>query len=204
MIRSLVFDLGNVLLYFDRDTSIKAMAKFTGVDEKLLLDHFYRSPAALAYEKGLVDTETYFRGFEASFNCIVDRSRLSRLFADMFRPNQSLIDLLPQFKSLGYRLVLLSNTNDAHISFIMERYPFMKLFDELILSFRVHAMKPDPAIYLATQKASGCEAHECLFTDDLRENIEGAVHLGMKGVLFTDTASYLNEAKKLGVKVGEL
>ena len=52
-------------------------------------------------------------------------------------------------KAKGFPLFLLSNTNELHFTYILERYPIVRIMDELILSFEVGAKKPKKRMYEA-------------------------------------------------------
>ena len=61
-------------------------------------------------------------------------------------------------------------------------------FDHIIVSADVKLIKPDPRIYQLTLERIGCQAHEAVFIDDRKINVEAAEALGIKGILFTSKA----------------
>ncbi|SEG98627.1 haloacid dehalogenase superfamily, subfamily IA, variant 3 with third motif having DD or ED [Saccharopolyspora kobensis] len=56
------------------------------------------------------------------------------------------------------------------------------LFDAVVLSGAVAVAKPSREIYLLTAHRLGLEPRQCVFVDDLQQNVAGAVHAGMVGV----------------------
>lgn len=58
-------------------------------------------------------------------------------------------------------------------------------FDVLVLSYQLRTVKPDPAIYRYVLEKLGSLAGETLFVDDRQENVDAALALGMKGVVFS-------------------
>ena len=84
-------------------------------------------------------------------------------------PTKLVIDLKSR-----YRLLVLSNTNAIHIDMVREHYGILRHFDHLVLSHEVKAMKPDPRIYAAALAHANAEPHECFFTDDIADYVEGA------------------------------
>ncbi|MGB0050633.1 MAG: HAD-IA family hydrolase, partial [Terracidiphilus sp.] len=46
--------------------------------------------------------------------------------------------------------------------------------------------KPDPAIYRHVLEKLGTRPEETLFIDDRKANVDAAVAIGMKGIVFTD------------------
>lgn len=67
-------------------------------------------------------------------------------------------------------------------------YGFEDMCDVIVYSHEVGWLKPDPRIYHAACELLGCPAQDIVLLDDLPANIEGALAVGMHGVLFTDTA----------------
>ena len=74
---------------------------------------------------------------------------------------------------------MLSNTNTLHIKWAKEKFDFFKLFDHHIYSHEVHSMKPKPEIYNVAVEKVGCRHNECIFIDDLQENVDGAEQVGI-------------------------
>ena len=65
-----------------------------------------------------------------------------------------------------------------------KRFKFLDWFELIILSGEVGIAKPDPAIYRLLLQDISCSADECLFIDDVGENIETAHNLGFKTIHF--------------------
>ena len=68
-------------------------------------------------------------------------------------------------------------------------WDFMRLFDEMVLSFREGCAKPGPEIYEHAIARFGVRPAEAFFVDDRPENVEGALAVGMDAVPFTDAAA---------------
>lgn len=92
-------------------------------------------------------------------------------------------------KSVGakYRVVLLSNASAEQLLPVMSHLGLDKLFEKIFVSSNLRLMKPEPAAYLAVTKELGVTPQECLMIDDSKWNIQGAVALGMQGIVFEDT-----------------
>ncbi|MHA1764537.1 MAG: HAD-IA family hydrolase, partial [Promethearchaeota archaeon] len=75
------------------------------------------------------------------------------------------------------------------------------IFDELILSFQVHLMKPDPKIFeLAIQKA-GCKPEEIIYIDDGLNNVRAASNFKINAITFTSPEELLEKLKKFNIKI---
>jgi FMN phosphatase YigB (HAD superfamily) len=103
----------------------------------------------------------------------------SCIFSETLVPESLLEDLASR-----YRLVLLSNTNAIHFEMVRKTYPLLRHFHDLVLSYEVKAMKPQPQIYRAAIEKAGCRPEECFYTDDIPEYVEGARQLGIDAVQF--------------------
>ncbi|MFE0046373.1 HAD-IA family hydrolase [Streptomyces albireticuli] len=62
------------------------------------------------------------------------------------------------------------------------------LADHVVSGARVGVAKPDPVIYGMAAARAGVSPDRCLFVDDVRENVEAAVALGMTGVHYREPA----------------
>lgn len=77
-----------------------------------------------------------------------------------------------------------------------DHYP-MDLFRVVVDSCEVGMRKPDPRIYLLTCERLGVEPARSVFVDDLKENVDGAAAVGLRGILFTTTDDTLAELRAL-------
>jgi FMN phosphatase YigB (HAD superfamily) len=87
----------------------------------------------------------------------------------------------------GLKTALLSNAGGTASDEITE------LFDVVVMD----GVKPNVEAYERTAAALGVPAAECVFVDDLRGNVQGAVATGMVGVHHTDPATTLIELNAL-------
>jgi putative hydrolase of the HAD superfamily len=72
-------------------------------------------------------------------------------------------------------------------------------FDVALSSCYLGLRKPDAAIYNRALDILGRPAERVLFIDDRAENVEGAVSVGIKGIVFKGAESLIVELKDLGV-----
>lgn len=84
----------------------------------------------------------------------------------------------------GLRLAVLTNFALPSIQLTLRHVGLdPSWFSALLSSAMIGIRKPDPAAYLAATEALGLPPQECVFVDDLLENVEAACALGMRGVL---------------------
>jgi HAD superfamily hydrolase (TIGR01509 family) len=82
----------------------------------------------------------------------------------------------------------------------MDQIPAIRFFDGYLISCDIQVNKPDQEIYRALLRKYDLVAGECLFIDDLEENIAGARAVGLQGYVFKeadDLRRFLCERKLL-------
>ena len=91
-------------------------------------------------------------------------------------------DVVPALVSLrerGVKTALVSNCSHSTRP-VVERLGLDAVFDKVVLSFEVRAMKPDPAIYRATLEQLGAAAPgRAVFVDDQPTYCDGATAIGL-------------------------
>lgn len=81
---------------------------------------------------------------------------------------------------------LLALTNWSHETFptALELYPFLQLFEGIVVSGVEKCIKPDPQIYNILINRYSVQPNQALFIDDNAKNVEGAKNLGIEAIQF--------------------
>jgi epoxide hydrolase-like predicted phosphatase len=87
-----------------------------------------------------------------------------------------------------FRTGILSNSFVGARERECARYHFDELADVIVYSHEVGLSKPDPRVYELTWQRLGVQPEEMVFLDDVEPNVAAAAALGVRAVLFTDTA----------------
>ena len=110
-------------------------------------------------------------------------------------------DLIPKLKP-RYRVGLASNTNDAHFTHYSAQFAdTLRHFDTLCPSHQARSRKPDGAYFAYCQQHADADPAECVFVDDLAENIAAANAHGWKGVLYAPDTNLVAALAAVGVVV---
>lgn len=117
---------------------------------------------------------------------------LARLWA-VLRGEPDMMGVLRRARQHGIGTALLSNSWGMGY----DRDEWVQLFDAVVLSGDVGMRKPDPRIYRHTAALLQAETAECVFIDDLRINVRGAVAVGMIGVHHVEVESSIVELEGL-------
>ena len=96
------------------------------------------------------------------------------------------VDILKKLKDKNYECYVLSNWSAETFAGMTDDYPFLKLFDGLLISGEDKLMKPDSAIYELAINRFNLNPNETIFIDDKLENIQAAQNLNLLTIHLTD------------------
>lgn len=184
MIKTVIFDIGNVLLLFSHEKMLLQFSEllevpFASLKEKILADKLLQE-----YELGNITTDDWFEAISSLSNKRPSKELFLKAMGDIFRENFPLTAFIPLLKKQGIRLILLSNISEAHFDYIKRHFEITGAFDEAVLSYQVRSSKPQKAIYQAVLKAAKAEAYECLYVDDILEHVTAAKQLGIDSIVY--------------------
>ncbi len=112
-------------------------------------------------------------------------------------------DAILKAKEAGIRLAILSNELDLFYGVeFRKRFPLIELFDVIVDATYTKILKPDPRAYEQVLAELGLDRQNCVFVDDQRKNIEGAIAVGLPHVHFDVTRpaeSYARALEMLGI-----
>jgi putative hydrolase of the HAD superfamily len=200
LIKTIVFDFGNVIGFFDHWLVTKRLAAHGDVPAEEFHSFLFGGSLEDEYEKGRIDSAEFLK-------CVRERGRLrcseEVLVADyteIFWPNAEVCALLPQLKP-SYRLLLASNTSELHSRQFRRQFAdILRVFDALVLSHEIGVRKPERAFFVRCLGLAGCGAGECVFIDDLPANVAGARACGWHGILYTGIENLRRDLAALGIQ----
>lgn len=204
MLRTILFDMGNVLVHFSHDLMCRQMAALAGRSEadvrRLILD----GGLQWNFERGLVSARQFHAEFESLVEQRVDFDELMHANANIFCANRELFPAIDELKQRGFRLVLLSNTSSAHFDFIWREFDVLQKFDDHVVSYEVGALKPERKMYVAALQAIDCAPDECFYTDDIPAYVEAGRRYGLQAEVFTTPGECGDHLAARGVKLQSL
>ena len=181
MIKNIIFDFGDIFLNLDKNATFVVLEKL-GVNE--ITDEMMS--IAYQYEKGEITTDNFVNYFNDTF----DISKEELVFAWnailLDFPKHRLQFLKQLAESKKYRLFLLSNTNELHISWVQNQWgkelytEFKNCFEQFYLSHEIHFRKPNSDIFEFVLQENKLNATETFFIDDTKENTDTAKKLGIQ------------------------
>ena len=193
-IRNIVFDMGNVLLRFDPEYFLDREGITAKKDRELLLSNIFLSEQWPMLDTGDMTEEELAELVIPRLPVSLHNAARRMIFAweQPMEPIPGMADLVRGLKQKGYKLFLLSNASFRQPQY-WPKIPGSEYFDGTVISAFQHCKKPDHRIYEILIKQYGLIPEECLFIDDVEENVAGARDAGMKAILFTGAADHLRE-----------
>jgi len=196
-----IFDVGGVLISNQMEHVWRDVRETLQLDEPVFRTAWREIGPALG--SGQIEEAEFWRRFlerTGAAGTLPEESLFVREYGRRWSVHHEVLDLVARLKELGLKTAVLSNTITAHVSHNTEKGLYAP-FDALVFSNEVGISKPDPAIYRHTLEQLGLADRPgaAFFVDDLQENVDVALALGMHGTLFTDAAQLLEDVRALGV-----
>lgn len=177
MIKTIIFDFGDVFLDLDKAATRREL-------EKMEISEFSEEMTEknLQYEKGLITSDEFISAYCTTFPQLSKEAFTNSWNAILVKFPEHRLRFLQQLSKEGkYKLILLSNTNDIHIEWVKQNVAFYEefrnCFDAFYLSQEVNLRKPDHSIYEFVLQQHNLDPQETLFVDDTPENTEAAAEL---------------------------
>ena len=186
-----VFDIGNVLIQFKPLPFLENLFPKKSVQAKMY-ETIFQSPEWEQLDRGLISQKEaldIFFAREPDFQLSILKAMEN--VTDMLTPVSDTVALLPKIKERGHSLYYLSNCPAEIRDYLLEKYAFFTLFDGGVFSCDVYATKPSPAIYRHFLEKYQLDPKDCVFFDDMAENVTAARQEGMQAVQFTDAGCVL-------------
>ena len=202
----LMFDLGNVLMFFDRTRTYRAIGNWLKIDWKNVEDAISESGLVARYERGEMSSEDFRKKICTVLKVREDQlpmNLFAEFWGDIFFVNNRMIKALQKLKEAQkYVLILLSNTNELHFKNVKDHFPEVtSQFKTLVLSYDKHCDKSTDKIFnLAVEAAgSGVRAQDCIYIDDKLEYVARAESIGMKGIVYFKYPQLVVRLREMGI-----
>lgn len=168
-----------------------------GIEQGMVRNVFKQDPEALAelrmLETGEIEPAEFERRFGPRLGVAETDGLIARMFAAV-RPEERVVGAVRAARGAGVRTGLISNSWGTSI---YDPEALEGMFDTVVISGDVGLHKPQPEIYRLAAERLGVEPDECVFVDDLRENVRGAEEVGMTAVLHRDTEETVSRLEEL-------
>ncbi len=180
MINAIIFDFGDVFLNLEKDVQVAAFQKL-GLNELWTDDLMAQNDR---FEKGQITEQEFLESFQKELpnaSLLDIRAAWNTIIGDFPLERLEFLQML----SGKYRLFLLTNTDEIHISWFEHKTgmsfctAFYTCFEKVLYSYEMGMRKPDPAIYNHILVKYGLSPKCTLFIDDKKSNTDAAAALGL-------------------------
>lgn len=186
--KTVIFDLGRVLVDYEHQRTLEGLAAVSqaSADElRTLTDGEFGNQLG----RGEIGAEDLHRFFQEKAGTTADFDAYVAAYAAGIQRNENALGYAVELtQRQGVQVGIISNTNEAHAIWLHANLPELKRFAHVILSNEVGLIKPDERIYQKALTALNATPAQALFVDDLAENIEAALALGIAGIIHKDWA----------------
>lgn len=192
MMRNVIFDIGSVLVNFDPERYFCERFANEHMEEvcSLIFDEIWAGTDRGDYL--CAEAQRLHRARYPQYEKQIDL--IYAYWMEMMTLKEESVAYLEECRNHGYHVYLLSNIGKESYEYLSGRYAFFQRVDGMTLSFQEHCIKPDPQIYHTLLMKWNLMAADCVFFDDQRQNVETAVMLGMRGIVFDHIEQARREA----------
>ena len=183
---TIIFDFGGVILDIDPDLSRRWFAEMLGIENARKLE---TEQLPQLYETGSISrTEFVNRINHIAKTNIPENEIIAAWNAMLLNYKPARIEWIKRLHK-DHKLLLLSNTNDAHFEYFHNKLiaeygvTFYQLFDHIYLSHEMGLLKPSHEIYERVIAEQQLNLQRTLFIEDTARNVAGAQEVGLQTLL---------------------
>lgn len=197
MIKTIIFDIGNVLAGFHWENFYQSF-QYTPEIQKRLAQATVLDVSWNEFDLGVLSDEKIIDLF------IEKEPELETEIRNIFHNVRGMvvrfdyaIPWITKLKQRGYQVLVLSNFSSKAHKDCAEALDFLEYVDGGILSYQENVIKPMPEIYQKLMQRYHLKPEECVFLDDVTKNLDGAAGCGIHTILFKSREQADGELEKL-------
>ncbi len=194
-----IFDVGGVILFCDHGLICNRLSALCEHSPSDIYQFIFRDGLEKLYDEGKLSTKEFYEKIIELLKVDIEFDRFCQIWSEVYEENLSVTQLIKELKKNDLKMYLLSNTNELHYLHIRNKYKILDEFDDYILSYQVGHRKPNREIFDAVLKISGLPPSEHIFIDDVKDFVDVAQLMGMRGIVFESTMQLKRELEEAGV-----
>ena len=198
-IKTVVFDLGGVLIDWNPRYLYR---KIFGTEDEV--EHFLENICTSDWNA----EQDAGRSFKEAVRLLqkkypeyaIEIAAYDERWQEMLGPELTpTINVLKDVHKNGTQLFALTNWSSEKFRIAKPQFPFLELFENILVSGEVGLKKPDIAIFKLFLDKYRLTAATTFYIDDNLENVEVALSLGMQAIQFSSAQQLRNELVNIGV-----
>ena len=181
-----MFDLGGV---FFEDGTKKFLNKLSSKTDKSLeeLHPLFREGKSLEYRKNKITGIEFFKWAASELGNSISPEELNLMWVSEYVERPQIRDIIKSLKEKGIKITILSDNVPERIKYLQNKYHFLELFDDVVLSYQVNLIKDSPEMFNLALSRIKVNPNESIFIDDKQEKLDIANRLAINTLLFTNT-----------------
>lgn len=192
-----IFDYGGVLVSHQTDQDQARMAEIAKIPKDLFTELYWSE--RLDYDKGVLSCVEYWDGLAQRAGTAVTAQAIEKLVefdnVSWMHFDSAMWEWIDQLRAAGKPVAMLSNMPRELGEALKTQTEKLGCFDQVTLSYEVHSVKPEPAIYEHCLEGLGTSPEQTLFLDDRMANVQGAELLGIRAMQFTSRDDVLSRLR---------
>lgn len=183
MIKAVIFDLGGV--YFEDGTKkfIGKLSQILSKPEESLFDLF-RKGKSVEYRENKISGDEFFQFASEKLESKISASEINNMWVSEYTEIPGTKKVIEKLKSMGLKVSVISDNVPERINYLEEKYNFLDIFDDVILSYEVNLTKPSEEIFKLALSRLEVLPSECVFVDDRQVNLDTSTRLEINSILF--------------------
>lgn len=186
MINTVIFDVGGVLVHFDRDIYFSKRG-YELAKAKQLTQAVFDHPAWLEYDLGNLDDVTIRNRFMQDAPELADDIEKSLIHLHgVISKKTSTIPWIRSIQQMGQKVYILSNIGKTCVADNRDALDFVSMVDGCFWSYEHHVIKPDPKAFQMMMDQFHIDPKQAVFIDDTKKNVEAGKQFGLYGLWYQD------------------
>lgn len=198
-VRSIVFDVGNVLVRWDPRYLYRAL-----FDDHKELEFFLSEVATPAWNLEQDRGRSFADGVAELTTRFPEYADVIQAFDTRWEETlggaiEGAVDVMTELSERGMRIYGLTNFSAEKWPVFCRAFPFTDLFEGVVVSGEEGLVKPDPRIYQTAIARFHLDPEATIYIDDRRENVLAAEQLDMIGHQFVSPGILRRSLEKMGL-----
>lgn len=198
-IKAIIFDLGRVLVKVDLARGIfRHIEGFRQKSDVEIMENLFRDGLYQDFAKGKLPPRQFYKALCNHLGFSIDYEEFVREWCEVLEPMPGMNDLVIKL-SKSYTIGLLSDLGPIHWEYVSRNLQVLKYIKSPVVSYQTGVLKPEKRAYELAAKSVGQPLSSCLFIDDRKVNVQGAVDAGMQAVQFISVRELTDELREKGI-----
>jgi 2-haloacid dehalogenase len=186
MTRSVIFDVGNVLILWDARLVYREL-----LPDPAEVEAFFAEVGFDAWNMEQDRGRTWEEAVALLSASHPHRAELIAAFHARWHDSvpgevPGSVEVVEELCTAGVPLYAITNFSSEKWLEVVVRFPFLaSAFRDVVVSAQERVVKPDPAIFRICLERNGLAAEQCVFVDDSEKNVAAAAELGFDTIRFT-------------------